>query len=415
MLLRFSLYGFLKNQRYFEPFLILALLERGFSFAHIGALIAVQEVTCNLLEIPSGAFADLFGRRRSMVLSFAFYLVAMGAFTVATSAWLLGVAMALLGAGDAFRTGTHKAMIFAWLEREGRTDERVKIYGYTRSWSQIGSAVSIPIAAGIVFATGRYRDIFWVTAIPWLLDLINLATYPAYLDGERPERVSFRSVFAHLRDALREVAGSARLRILMAESMAFEGTYKALKGYLQPVVQLLAVSAPILLFVGEERRTAILIGVVYVSLHALGAVASRNAYRVVDRCAGDQPAARLLWFCVVTLFAAMVPVLLIESYVGAAIALAAVAVLHNFFRPVLVSRIDAATISARRATVLSVESQSSSLATIILAPVAGLAVDMASGGAAAGAGGLWPVAVIGLAVTAPMLLLVRKHDHRPTL
>ncbi len=70
MLARFSLYGFLKNQRYFEPFLLLAFLEKGLTFFDIGLLIAFREVTVVLLEIPSGAVADVYGRRYFMVLSF---------------------------------------------------------------------------------------------------------------------------------------------------------------------------------------------------------------------------------------------------------------------------------------------------------------------------------------------------------
>ena len=55
MLFRFSLYGFLKNQRYFEPFLVLIFLEKGLSFFLIGLLIGFREVVVDLLEIPSGA------------------------------------------------------------------------------------------------------------------------------------------------------------------------------------------------------------------------------------------------------------------------------------------------------------------------------------------------------------------------
>jgi hypothetical protein len=80
MLTRFSLYGFLKNQKYYEPFIILAFRDKGLSFFVIG---------------------------------------------------------------EAFRTGTHKAMIFDWLESEGRTKELTKVYGFTRSWSQMGSAMSV--------------------------------------------------------------------------------------------------------------------------------------------------------------------------------------------------------------------------------------------------------------------------------
>ena len=62
MLLRFCLYGFLKNQRYYESFLVLAFLEKGLSFFVIGLLVAFREVAVNIMEIPSGAIADVWGR-----------------------------------------------------------------------------------------------------------------------------------------------------------------------------------------------------------------------------------------------------------------------------------------------------------------------------------------------------------------
>ncbi|MBT4735493.1 MAG: MFS transporter, partial [Candidatus Marinimicrobia bacterium] len=89
MLFRFSLYGFLKNQRYFEPFLMLAFVEKGLSFLQIGVLFAFREVCVNLFEIPSGAVADLYGRRRAMVVSFAAYIVSLATFAMSTNvAWL---------------------------------------------------------------------------------------------------------------------------------------------------------------------------------------------------------------------------------------------------------------------------------------------------------------------------------------
>ena len=73
MLWRFSLYGLLKNQIYYDPFLILALRDKGLSFFMIGLLIGFRQVWVNILEIPSGLIADMYGRRRAMILSFVAY------------------------------------------------------------------------------------------------------------------------------------------------------------------------------------------------------------------------------------------------------------------------------------------------------------------------------------------------------
>jgi MFS family permease len=113
LLFRFCLYGFLKNQRYFESFWILAFLERGMTFALIGALIGFRELSIAALEIPTGAIADVVGRRWSMIWSHVAYIVAFILFGLTTSIPALFVAMFAFAVGEAFRTGTHKAIIFA--------------------------------------------------------------------------------------------------------------------------------------------------------------------------------------------------------------------------------------------------------------------------------------------------------------
>ena len=75
MLTRFSLYGFLKNQQYYDYFLILAFIQMGLSYFMIGLLIAFREFIINIMEVPTGAIADLFGRRKSMILSFVSYII----------------------------------------------------------------------------------------------------------------------------------------------------------------------------------------------------------------------------------------------------------------------------------------------------------------------------------------------------
>ena len=69
MIFRFSLYGFLKNQRYFEAFLYLAFLDKGLDFFQIGLLVGFRSLAVNIVEVPSGVIADVFGRRGSLLLS----------------------------------------------------------------------------------------------------------------------------------------------------------------------------------------------------------------------------------------------------------------------------------------------------------------------------------------------------------
>lgn len=412
MLLRFSLYGLLKNQRYFEAFLVLAFVERGLSFTEIGSLVALRELATNALEVPSGVLADLAGRRRAMVGSFVAYVAAYLILGAAQGLPLLALGMLLIGCGDAFRSGTHKAMIFDWLAAQGRQDERVKVYGLTRSWSQVGSAIAVPIAAAVVFVTGGYADVFWLSAIPAAVNLVNLATYPRALEGPRRADATVSQSARALWRAARELLPRKPLRRLVLEAATVSGLYKAVKDYLQPLLEGVALALPLLASRGDAARSAVLVGAVYVLLFGLSAVASRHAHRVVDRAGGTEAAAGVVRVAVVLVFAAMLAGLSL-SWPGLAIAaFVALALVHNVFRPVLVGRFDEHAPAELGATVLSVESQGTSLGAALLAPLLGLAIDLASRGADEVR--LWPVAAVGLGLTLVVAAIVRPRPEPPT-
>ncbi len=401
MLARFSLYGFLKNQRYFEPFLLLVFLERGLTFFDIGLLIAFREVTVILLEIPSGAVADVYGRRKSMVLSFVAYIMSFLVFALAQRLPLLFVAMFLFGMGEAFRTGTHKAMIFAWLRLEGRLDERTKYYGYTRSWSKFGSAVSVLVAAALVFISGAYTTVFFFAIPPYVLGIINFAGYPKELDEGVEGRASLATVWRHMSQALVASLKYAKLRRLLLESMGFEGVFHAVKDYIQPVLTAAAAVTVAAYVVVEDwtepQQAVLLVAPVYLGLYLLSGVASRRAHVLANATGGEDRAALFVWGFAVVVFTGLALAAFYEVFAVVIAAFVSLHVLQNLWRPILISRLDAHGGEFQGATLLSVESQSRRVATMVVAPLIGFAVDAA---AARGTGGaFWPIGVLGGMVT----------------
>ncbi|MFT5232803.1 MAG: MFS family permease [Candidatus Krumholzibacteriia bacterium] len=392
MLFRFSLYGFLKNQRYFEPFLVLFFLDQSLSFTQIGLLVAVRELTANLLEIPSGVWADLYGRRKAMIASFLAYILSFLTFAAGTTFLHFSGAMMLYACGDAFRTGTHKAIIFSWLRAEGRLEEKIQIYGHTRSWSKLGSALSIVIATGVMIFTGQYRWMFYLTIVPYVLGVVNFLGYPALLDQTPSQAQSDSGLSQHLKLTWRRLKKSAPLRRLVLESATFEGTFKAARDYLQPITRQAALGAPLLLGINEKTREPLLIGVVYLVLFGLAAWASRNSYRVAERWGGEEKGVRLVWWGTVVLYAALVPILRSGLMVPAIVIFILLNLMQNLFRPMHVSRFDDHADEEIGATVMSIESQAKGVTAMIMAPALGWAVDAATGPASSG---LWPVGAVG--------------------
>ena len=400
MLFRFCLYGFLKNLRLFDAFLLLALRDRGLDFAAIGALVAVREVAVLLLEVPSGALADTVGRRRCMVASMAAYVLFSVIFWRASGAWLLAAGMVCHGVGDAFRSGTHKALILSWLRREGRLDDKTEVYGRTRSWSQLGSACSAALGGLLLVCGADYRSMFLAYAGIAAANLVNLATYPADLDVDvqrSPERSTLAATWRRLSDAARRVGSDRALRPVVAAGVVVRGGYKVAKDYLQPALQALVVALPVGAAWSGEQRTGLLVGLVGAGMFVLASQASRRAHAFERRLGGADRAARALTTGFAVAFGLVGALAWLDQAWLLVLLFALLAIGNNLWRPVQVGRLADAGPAAEQATVLSIESQLGALFAAALAPALGAAVDALSSDSSV-VGALAPLGLLALPV-----------------
>ena len=413
MLIRFSLYGFLKNQRYFEPFFILFCLEKNFSYAEIGLLISIREISIFFLEIPTGAIADTFGRKKAMIFSFSAYIVSFLCYYYSNNFMSMTIASVLFALGEAFRTGTHKAMIFSWLKHSNRENEKTQIYGYTRSWSKYGSAVSIPIASLIVYFSANYNFIFFASTIPCFLNIINFISYPNYLDSEINldssfSKNTFSNAFKTFILSIKKSIINIKLRRILIESMNFEGLYKTTKDYIQPILYSFVLTIIIFPELDDSKKTAIVFGIVYFSLHLLSALASRFAGKFENFSGSQFKATKNLWlvyFLIYTFFAISLYFSLIYLQV---ISFVLLAIVQNLWRPILISRCSDLALPKERATILSIESQAKSIFAVFLAPVIGWTIDYLS--QVQPILKFAPIALIGLII--PLIILLTFYKSK---
>lgn len=394
LLFRFSLYGFLKNLRVFEPFLLLFFRDAGLSFFQIGLLYAIRDISTNLLEIPAGVVADASGRRRSMVISFLSYILSFVLFYTLPGFAPFALAMVIFGVGEAFRSGTHKALILEHLRLNDMEDLKVPYYGRTRAASQIGSALNSLVAAGLVFYTGNYRYVFLASVVPYVADLFNVATYPRRLDGELAD-LDIRALPAQLKATVGTFLSIFRnpqaMRAIL-NSSGFDAFYKATKDYLQPILQTFALSLPLFVTLETEQRSSLIIGIVYFFIFLMSSYASRTAGRVRDRFDTVAQAINTTFLigagCLLTAGLASwqdYRILSILVFVG-------LYLLHNVRKPLNVALISDQIENQVMASGLSVESQLVTLLMAIIAPILGALADFVGVGGA--------LALLGLAMTA---------------
>ncbi|MFC1670090.1 MFS transporter [Spirochaetota bacterium] len=378
MLSRFSLYGFTKNMRFFEPFLILFYLKLGLSFFQIGILISFQTICINIMEIPSGAIADIYGRKNSITFSLACYIISFIIFFFSMTYLLLFVAVFFFSVGDAFRTGTHKAMIFDWVRRNNMVDEKTRIYGHTRSWSKFGSALSVIISSVIVIYLRDYKWVFLFSVVPYIIGIWNIYCYPAYLNkSNKDAHVSIKMVIDHLFESIKSVIGSKGLRRLIIQNMGFEGVFRVTKDYLQPILKSEASLLALILLFPEERVIALIVGAVYFVINISSGFAAKNSYKIVNKIKSEESASVLFLFLSFLVVIASALSLYFYFYKLTIVILLIYFMFQNIWRPILISQYDNFTDHDKHATILSIESQTKNVGVFILAPVAGYLADLA--------------------------------------
>lgn len=380
---RFCAYGFLKNLQFFDPFLIFFFRENGLGFLEIGLLFSIREIANNLFEIPSGLIADAMGRKRAMVLSFLAYIVSFVGFTFSGNFALFAVSMLFFAGGEAFRSGTHKAMIMEYLKRTGQQDKKADFYGGTRSWAEIGSSLSALIAMAIAFWTGSYQLVFLFSAIPYVLDLLLILSYPSWLDYSSNEKGEVH--VPSVKDVFKEMFAALRLKDLrrgLLSSTLYDALFKSVKDYLQPVLRAWALALPLIFALEGEQRVAVITGLVYFFLYILNAFASSRAAGFKRKVGDAAVAGNIMYLVGISLvvlsgighflhFEIPVIVLFLLYYA-----------VMNLRRPVMLEYVSDRLPEGAMTTGLSLETQLKTIFTAILAPVVGLLADLLGPGQA---------------------------------
>lgn len=197
-----------------------------------------------LLEIPTGAVADYFGRKHSMVLGAVFTALAALYYSQVKDFHLFLFAEFLFAMGMALMSGADEAWVYDHLKERGREKaEAVRVLGKARSWFLSGLMVSAPIGSWLAANYGLTAPMFWST-IPLILAALVGLTLPEPKNFEKQSEM--KRYFQVIKDGVSYLVSHKSLL-----KLALEGIVLATTGYFviwlyQPSLQ--SVGVPIELF-----------------------------------------------------------------------------------------------------------------------------------------------------------------------
>lgn len=138
---KLALIFFFSNLYFYLPILTLFYQQRGLSIFQINSLQGVLIGTIFLTNIPTGIFADKFGRKKAMIIALALQLLGEILFLFAYGYISFVFICIIAGLGFSFMTGTVSALIYETLKKEQKENEMQKA---------VGTKVAFERAAGII-------------------------------------------------------------------------------------------------------------------------------------------------------------------------------------------------------------------------------------------------------------------------
>lgn len=351
---RFFLFQISTEMRFESAIWIIYLQSRGLSLAQVGLAEAAFHMAPLLIEIPSGSFADLIGRRWSLATGSLLVAVSSVALWMANSLPLAMLALFLSGASFSFRSGADQAYLFDTLSLEadgqrsypsllGRLLGAMYVVGAAAAW--IGAAVSevnYGFTFGLCIGVGL--------AGTWLASGLLESNRNAQSTQPTTERGSLRQHMTETRDILR---GSILLRLMLAFSAIYWVAATISHLYLQAAF-------------ADRGLSNSRIGLVVGATGLVNAIGAAFAGRVAGRGAFKTQLIILATVSGIGLIGTGV------SGLGVAIAAYLTANLASgLIEPLISNWFNERLESTRRATVLSVESWLFSLTMIFAFPATG--------------------------------------------
>jgi MFS family permease len=151
--------------------------DHGLSSTEISTLFIIWSATAFLLEIPSGALADVFSRRKLLMLGPALTGLGYAAWITVPSYGAFALGFILWGAGSALISGTYEAFVYDELAARGTTSKYASLLGKARSAALIANLTATLLAIPL-FATGGYLLVGVLSVISCLAQVLVAASLP---------------------------------------------------------------------------------------------------------------------------------------------------------------------------------------------------------------------------------------------
>jgi MFS family permease len=209
---KYNIYVFLDMFILFGAFLKVYYLDINLSIFQIMLLSSIAWFSTFLFEIPSGIISDLYGRKKTLIISNIFYILWIFFLFLSNNYIILLFSAIFAGLKSSFVSGTGDAFLYDSLKAIKKEDDFSKIIGKSHSYFLLGRAISSILGSIIAYFTTIKFTIFLtiIIAIFSLLIVLSFKETPIY--KEKKKKNEF---LLHFKDSIKIILNNKQLLFLI--------------------------------------------------------------------------------------------------------------------------------------------------------------------------------------------------------
>ena len=209
------LYTFIMCLSLTQGFWLIYLASKGMSLLQLGTLEGFFHVTSFIMETPTGAIADLYGRKFSRMLGRLFLIVDLLLLLYGTCFTHYMISFAFCAIGYNLESGAGEALVYDSLLEIGEADRYMKVNGLNEALYQIAQAFGL-ILGGFI-AVQSYKSLYTgqIGIVLASLAVAFFFTETTIGKGERQEADIRQRLAGQFRDSFSVIKGNRRLCYLI--------------------------------------------------------------------------------------------------------------------------------------------------------------------------------------------------------
>ncbi len=370
-------HAFISNMNMQSSIWVLYLAFCGMNLMQIGILEGIYHITSVICEIPSGAMADLLGRRKSMILGRILIAISCIIMLFFKGFWFFACSFIVQAMGNNCISGSEEALVYDSMKILEKEQDYMKVNGRINVIIEISQAVATVL--GGILAEYSYVWCYSACVVIALLTLIPLLfMVEPPIQGEVTENESI-NLIKHFKTSMYILKSDRRIFNIVSYYSAIFAAYTMLFFYSQQYFFGLGLNkiqiSVIMLFAGGSS--------------CFGALCSEKLFKCLNTKLA-KISALVIAFCIMSFS--------VKRLDAAVIAFLIASFFNALLYPIQSNSLNELIPSEQRATLISVNSMFFSIVMLIIFPVAGALADLFSLAKVFGGLGVIILMVVGLTI-----------------